>query len=286
MFVLNKADISSSKDREGMRKLVSQMNLPNCAGIFETIAQPSNNLKNIDVCPKCQSDDLLLRKKIAEMKCQECGYTESLNKNDGLPKLIETTCKALPDVLRGAFISAQNVNFHVKEDRSRLILEQFWNAFTQVRTPTKLLKIIANMMAHLSIVWEFKKRGHEYGEFMARDLVGAFTWKEKLNLLFQNKIEVQRKHTTALGILWNRCLRNFAKELFSLWSKNSDAGVKKLNVTCSEIFKKIFSQMNEKNLLAIEDDITQKGFKTVLDEERRIDEDDAFEDMGNVGSWG
>jgi len=35
----------------------------------------------------------------------------------------------------------------------------------------------------------------------------------------------------------------------------------------------------KKNLLAIEDAITNQGLKTVLDEERRIDEDETFEDI-------
>jgi len=244
--------------------------------------------KNFDSCPNCKSDDLVLRTKTAKMICMECSHVESLTQSDGLQELIETTCQVLPDVLRGAFISAQTVNFHLKDEHSRGILENFWTVFTQVRTPAKLLKIIARMMAHLSIVWEFKKRGQEYGQFMARDLVGAFTWKEKLNLLFQNKIEVQRKHITALGILWNRCLRDFAMELFKVWSKNAelDAKTKKLNTTCSGIFKKIFSQMNEKNLLAIEVTITNQGLSAVLDEEvRRVEHGYNLED--NVGgSWG
>uniref|UniRef100_A0A6B2L5C1 G domain-containing protein n=1 Tax=Arcella intermedia TaxID=1963864 RepID=A0A6B2L5C1_9EUKA len=281
MFVLNKADISSPRDRKGMKKLIHDMRLPHCKGVFETIAQPTAKLKNFEVCPECGSDDLVVRTKLASMRCEACGHMESLQQVDGLAELIEATCKVIPDVLKGAFISAQNVNFHLKEEHSRKILTEFWGAFAQVRTPTKLLKVVAQMMAKLSIIWEFKRRGQEYGFFMAKDLVSAFTWKEKLNLLFQNKIEVQRTHITALGILWYRCLRTFTWELLRIWSQNSHNKQQtkekksktttnsKLNESCSLVFKQIFSHLTEQNILSIETAIQHKGLEPVLNEDMK-----------------
>jgi len=279
MVVLNKADISSTKDRNGMRKLISNMNLPNFVGVFETIGQPSNKLKKFEVCTNCNSDDLIIRTKLAIMKCQECNHTESLLLNDGLVELVEATCDVLPEVLRVSFISAQNVYFHIKKEKSHEILDRFWSVYTQVRTPAKLLKVVAQMMARLSIIWEFKKHGQEYGEFLARDLIGAFSFKQKLCLLFRNKIEIQRKHLTALGILWNRCLRDFALELVRVGSTKTslDANIN-VNSKCSELFQKIFSQMNDKNLLAIEEGITNQGLKAVLDDDMRQSHEEVTND--------
>uniref|UniRef100_A0A6B2L5G6 G domain-containing protein n=1 Tax=Arcella intermedia TaxID=1963864 RepID=A0A6B2L5G6_9EUKA len=268
MFVLNKADLSTKKDKEGIKKIIRNLHLPNFKGIYETIANPEKKTKDFDRCPRCKSDDIILKKKTSKMMCLECNYSESLRLEDDLQDLIEQTCRVLPAVLQGAFISAQNVNFHLKEEHSCKILADFWSGFGQARTPTKLFKIIAQMMANLSIVWDFKRRGLLYGEFMARDVVGAFTWRDKFQLLFQNKTDFQRIHTTALGILWSRCLRSLAIELFQMWSKSSSLDVgslqsSEINASCSIIF----SQMNEVCLSAIENEITDHGLHYVLEKE-------------------
>jgi GTP-binding protein EngB required for normal cell division len=191
MFLLNKADISTEEDRNNLRQLINDMNLPNCVGIFDVMASPVARYKHFKVCPnnKCNSDDLAIRKRTGIMECLECGHQEPIILDDGLSTTIKATVKVLPAVVRDAFISAQTVSFHVKEESSRAILEEFWNEFPTVRTRAKLLKIVAKMMARLSIVWEFKNNGHLYGSMMAKNLVSALKWKDKMNLLFGKKLQ-------------------------------------------------------------------------------------------------
>jgi hypothetical protein len=182
--------------------------------------------------------------------------------------MIERTCQVLPDVVRDAFVSAQNVSFVLKESTSRSIVSQFWHDFHHVRTPAKLLRIVARMMARLSIVWEFKKHGHLYGATIARDLVSSFTWRDKVNLLFHKRTKLQQLHSTALGILWNRCLRNLSTSLFHAWSAASSSGADfESKMVCQAMFDRIFAEMNHSELEEIESDLQGLGIDRVLDQE-------------------
>jgi len=270
---LNKADISSDQDRQRIRKIINDLALPNCVGIFDTVACSSGACQGIAECPGCGSDDLVIRKKTATALCLNCDTTTSIKQKDGLTEVIKTTCRVLPEVVREAFISAQTVSFQLKENSSHHVIEEFWDEYVNVRTPAQLVKVIAKMMAHLSIIWEFKQHGQVYGNFWARDLVSNLKWKDKVNLLFHKKMEQQRIHIAALGILWNRCLRNMAVELFKEFTKrNSSSSPPTPNrgccidtTMCSRFFRKFFTQLNEENLMAVEDDIRQLGLKTLID---------------------
>lgn len=271
MFILNKADISSDEDRKRIRKVISNMDLPNCVGVFDTVAACSGVCQAIEECPRCGSDDLVIRKKTATAQCMNCDLSTCIQKTNGLADVIKTTCRVLPEVVRDAFISAQNVSFQLKECNSHHVIEEFWDEYSHVRTPAKLLRVIAKMMARLSIVWEFKQHGHVYGELLARNLVSHLKWKDRINLLFHKKTEQQRIHITALGILWNKCLRDLAVALFKEFTKRNKTTkcgkTTAINTDkCSKFFHRFFSQrLNEDNLLLVEDDIRHLGIKTLLE---------------------
>lgn len=71
-FLLNKADISTQEDRDHLRKVIQDMNLPNCCGILDIIADSSQKLKSCDICPNCGSDDVMEKRKSAIMICGVC----------------------------------------------------------------------------------------------------------------------------------------------------------------------------------------------------------------------
>jgi hypothetical protein len=199
----------------------NQMKLPNCVGVFDVMANPQSLTKvEMDECPNCKSDDIIIKKRQALMHCevcctsltsttalnllphhsylhlkhpaflpfyfafqmtstpsffspetppacflvrltlsQACNYEQSVKTDDGLESVIASTTSALPLVLREAFISAQNVSFKLKEQRSREVITEFWKEYSTVRSSKTLIRNIAKMMASLSIVWEFKKHG-------------------------------------------------------------------------------------------------------------------------------
>eukprot|EP01128_Nolandella_sp_AFSM9_P000600 TRINITY_DN1074_c0_g1_i2.p1 TRINITY_DN1074_c0_g1~~TRINITY_DN1074_c0_g1_i2.p1 ORF type:complete len:648 (+),score=116.23 TRINITY_DN1074_c0_g1_i2:68-1945(+) len=266
MFLLNKADISTKDDRERFRAMINDLKLPNCVGVYDTVARKhSPQLLAIDRCPNCGNDDVLIRKKKMQMICPECDYSESLKQSNGLDDMISATVNVLPEVVRDAFVSAQNVSFMLKETTSRVIIEEFYNEFNHVRTPAKLMKIVAKMMARLSVVWEFKKHGHIYGATIAKDLVSSFSLKDRMNLLFHKKTKEQKLHVASLGVLWNRCLRNLAMSLFRAWDANTFETEGSLE-TCRSLFDEIFAAMNKDMLEEIESNITMFNIKMVLDQ--------------------
>lgn len=46
------------------------MNLPNCVGVFDVVATPQSCKIEVDECPKCQSDDIIIKRRQALMHCE------------------------------------------------------------------------------------------------------------------------------------------------------------------------------------------------------------------------
>lgn len=106
------------------------MDLPNCVGVLDVVASPNPAKVAIEACPKCGSDDIIIKKRQGVMECevrslqrrvltalQSCNYTEELLLKNGLEAVIEATTNALPVFLRVAFVSAQTVSFVTKEKK-------------------------------------------------------------------------------------------------------------------------------------------------------------------------
>jgi len=267
IFLLNKADLSSQKDLGILHDVITRLELRNCRGIFHVIGSEISKLKTIEVCPLCLCDDIVIRKKEARMTCMNCNYVESLRMDNGLSATIEATTQVLPDFLRDAFVSAQNVCFQLKEESARQIIMDFWYKFGKVHTQGKLEKIITEMMARLCILWEFKYNGIEYSSSLARDFLRAdFSWHDRLNLLLQTKTDMKKIRSTALGILWNRSLRNFSNLLFDEWSLIVKEPSDRSNLArkYNDLFATAFEIFNEENLLLISKQVASSDISMVL----------------------
>eukprot|EP01126_Amoeba_proteus_P057809 TRINITY_DN7392_c0_g1_i10.p1 TRINITY_DN7392_c0_g1~~TRINITY_DN7392_c0_g1_i10.p1 ORF type:complete len:436 (-),score=71.49 TRINITY_DN7392_c0_g1_i10:216-1523(-) len=257
-FLLNKADLSTVEDRNELRKIIKDMNLSNCCGILDVIACSTPRLKSCDTCPRCHSDDVMERRKVALMICGACGHTESLLMDNGLEKVVKASLDVLPEVVRDNFVAAQNVSLTLKEEMARKVISQFWCHLNCSLTYSLLMDHIARMLARLSVVWEFNGHPHQIGTLLASDLVTCLNQKWKYNFRGREKKIVlsrsQHLHLTSLGILWNLCLKELSWRLVSTWHSVSVAGSISLELgsTCATLFNEAFSAVNERNLKAIE----------------------------------
>jgi GTPase Era involved in 16S rRNA processing len=256
IFILNKADISTQNDRNILRECVKDMKLKNNVGIYDVISTDNNiNIIDIVFCSCCGSDDILIRKKHFQMQCIDCDRVESLVMDNGREKLVFGTYDILPSFVKCAFSTAQTVSFDLKEKHSLIIIKEFWDKWSKVHTVNKFLKVIAKMLAKISIIWDLK-HSHQYGTFIAEDLLSTFTMTDKINLLFHTDVNKQKLHCTSLGVLWSMCLHDLNKLLFKKWIKIVDHCEDRIVCGC---VKTILSQLNGSNLANIEDDIRNHG---------------------------
>ena len=65
----------------------------------------------------------------------------------------------------------------------------------------------------LSSIWDFKEHAALSASQMAKDVVGSLSIRDKI-FLFVHKNKHQRLRATAIGIIWNRCVRELAKIVF------------------------------------------------------------------------
>jgi len=239
------------------------MNLANCVGILDIIAESSAKLKSCERCPKCNSDDVLEKRKCALMICGECGHKESLLLDHGLEHVVKSTMLVLPDIVRENFVAAQNVSFTLKEETSRRVISEFWDDFSFSKSHNSLFYTITRMIARLSLVWEFSGHGKEIGTLLASDLVASLKLNTKAHLWHRKKLvpsKSQRLHLVSLGILWNLCLRDLAHKLVHTWARelqNSGHHRKsgEWSSTCTILFHDVFAAMNEENLKHIESEL-------------------------------
>jgi GTP-binding protein EngB required for normal cell division len=216
IFILNKADLSAAEDRESLRRSILELRLGNCIGILDTICTPSlSALKVPDVCPACGSDDLDIKRKRKLFMCADCGHVGQLELQTGLEVLVSRSMDALPVLARERFVSAQRISMHIKNITARKIISEFHDVdFRNAFLERQQFKAVAKMVIRLSILWEFREHGHEYGAEIAKEHVGQCSLRDRVFLLMRLQDEEKLAYTTALGVIWNRCVRDLYKSVF------------------------------------------------------------------------
>eukprot|EP00019_Armaparvus_languidus_P004394 CAMPEP_0168592488 /NCGR_PEP_ID=MMETSP0420-20121227/7759_1 /TAXON_ID=498008 /ORGANISM="Pessonella sp." /LENGTH=714 /DNA_ID=CAMNT_0008628479 /DNA_START=60 /DNA_END=2204 /DNA_ORIENTATION=+ len=274
IFILNKADLSSTQDRENLRKTIINLNLGNCIGIVDTICTPSvSALKIPDVCPACGSDDVDIKRKRRVMICEDCGHSEPLTVDTGLTVLVSRTMEALPVLARDRFVAAQRVSMHTKNVTARKIITEYVSDdFGAARLERQLFKMVAKMLIRLSVLWEFREHGHEYGVEIAKEHMGQFSYRDKLFLMLHKQDKHQDEklaHTAALGVVWNRCVRLLYRSLF-LQSFDSQADL-------NGLLQRAFVDLNQQTIDEVAKQIEAKGVDALLDKEfpQDLEEDKA-----------
>jgi len=204
IFILSKADQTTEEHREELKESIRAANLPNMVDIFDVSANPVS----LKQCPNCNSTNI--RKAKEKVICSECGPIAV-----GLDGVVAKTLDLLPEVTREAFISTQKVSFCRKDLQAMQIIREFHEEFDSSRSKKSVLKKVANMLSRLSSLWNFTEHAQLYGKGLAKDLSHKFTFRDKVFLLIHNqKKEENRKcYTTAVGVLWNRCVREVNKRL-------------------------------------------------------------------------
>eukprot|EP00002_Diphylleia_rotans_P031265 TRINITY_DN648_c0_g1_i1.p1 TRINITY_DN648_c0_g1~~TRINITY_DN648_c0_g1_i1.p1 ORF type:complete len:431 (+),score=110.20 TRINITY_DN648_c0_g1_i1:65-1357(+) len=268
IFIMNKADISTDESRRTIHRLIDEMELSNCLGVFETVADSKQTeiTRQFDECPKCGSDNITIKARQKLCVCDNCGEKTSLVQKNGLDQVIRTTIQALPDFAKDAFIAAQTFSFSLKEDRAFSIIREHYEEAANIRLYSTLKKNLAKMLTRLAILWDFRQHGPLYCRMVAEELVGSMPIRDKVFLFITRKKSV-RLETTATGILWTRCLRNMATILlneFILKNRNVD----ELDHEWDAILDEAFADLNEENLESIIDSIEKKGFDKTLEDTR------------------
>jgi len=96
---------------------------------------------------------------------------------------------------------------------------------------------------------------------LARDFLKTdLSWQDKVNLLLQSKTNTKRIRSTALGVLWNKCLRNFANLLLEEWSRDPNIAGQKY----TGLFSSAFAPFTEENLQLIATHMASTNLETVL----------------------
>jgi GTP-binding protein EngB required for normal cell division len=263
IFILNKADLTTKRQQNALRKCILNLKLDNCLGVYNVVSV-NNKIKSVNVCSSCYGDDIAIKKKDLVYECYECGFTESIKIDNGRDKLVRKTYKILPSFIKIAFIKAQKVSFDLKEEHSLTIIKEFWDNWSYPNTINNFLILVANMMAELSLNWELK-HNHQYADYIANNLIMLMSFEDGFKLFYHSNDDKQKIHCTALGILWNRCLYDLTKLLFNKWNKMMDHSHDK--EICVSSVAQIFSQLNGINLNKIEEEIKKISIDQLLKKE-------------------
>mmetsp|Transcript_1579 Transcript_1579/g.5565 ORF Transcript_1579/g.5565 Transcript_1579/m.5565 type:complete len:563 (-) Transcript_1579:70-1758(-) len=271
IFLLNKADISTKEQRDTMRQLILDMQLSQCIGIFETTSQRYAGIRSIDTCPSCGAQDLIIHRRTKYALCEECDHKEHLQCTTGLSDVIALTISTLPKIARESFIAAQKVSLRIKERRAKHVITDFYDEQSHCFTQAQLLQSIAKMLTRLSILWDFRAHGHLYGTHIARDLLSSFSVRDKI-FLFVHKNKHQKLRATAIGIIWNRCVRKLFQEVFMETIK--DYTKEELDNMWPTLLETAFADLSEETVNLLEEELEEMGLIKVLRAEMPPNEED------------
>jgi hypothetical protein len=73
----------------------------------------------------------------------------------------------------------------------------------------------------------------------------------------------------AVGLLWNRCLRDLAIVIFYKWAKEGTTRNKAVDSgSCQCLYEAVFEQFNDEDLEKIESTLENQGLETILEDEK------------------
>ncbi|KAH3745337.1 GTP binding protein [Pelomyxa schiedti] len=260
MFLINKSDISSDEDRKLLKSTIDKLNLPNSLGCFETVSGHHSPVLNLTLCPVCKSDDLNVRKKQKLATCESCHQEIPLTVWSHVD-LISKTIEALPLRTREAFIGAQIVSCKHKDNTAKSIITEFFTQYAQTRFLRPLQNLISGMLVRLAILWDFVDRGSLLGTAIAQDLFARDLYFRQILLILRSATG-SRDYTTAVAILWNRCLRKIFMQIFF-----TTCGETPASSNWEELVEKCFADLNEEALLNLVKDLSSTTIEEVLEEE-------------------
>ncbi|KAG2393187.1 hypothetical protein C9374_009764 [Naegleria lovaniensis] len=154
IFVLNKADAVKDNVRDIMIETIANFNLPNCIGIYPTVAC----CKNFDAkeCPSCNSPKIRKRLKAGTctIMCKECNYTVTLEKTMGIEQLSRSTMTVLPDLVKSVFVNAQQSSTLGKEVAAKNIILEHCKDVSLTKfekAKSRLVALIAKLVTHYQV---------------------------------------------------------------------------------------------------------------------------------------
>jgi len=265
IFLLNKSDLAPEEDVACLRKCLVDR-FPNCVAIVNTISAKHAKLKIPDNCPQCGSEDVLISTRKRQGICEECSHRMDLSLDTGLEKVVEATVTTLPKVVREAFIAAQTVSFQLKNRRTARIIRDFQHDYRSTHLKGSLMKVIAKMLTRLSILWHFRQHGHLYGLSIARNIMQGYSFKDKMSLLVRRHTHSRElDHLCALGLVWNRCVRRLAMNLFMSTMRHNEARTaNEITTHWEELLQTTFNDLNTDHVNELEERIRHSGLSAVL----------------------
>ncbi|KAH3746282.1 GTP binding protein [Pelomyxa schiedti] len=263
-FLLNKADLCTTSELELMKQVLKNLNLPHCIGIFMTVVSPAC-LEDVEICPKCGSDDISLWRKKKKWQCESCGFFGTLHRlNSGLKELIEATRTALPEHVREPFIGAQQVSLNLKSLRSKRIIEEYYSG--RNREQIEVLKASLQMLSRLFKIWDLSLVNKSATEML---LEGAElpqlqhkTFIDKLARTLRLVGGSEQLKQTAFGISWALALQRLHMLILQRISAEPCRMASEILAECVDL---VLADIDENMLAANLKLLKESPLQTVLD---------------------
>lgn len=276
IVILNKADISTPESRKALRDIINGLGLKNLLGVYDVTAHKSDlqSSATIEVCTRCQSQNISIKPKQKTWECEDCGAkgsTETMMNADGLPEVVAKTVQCIPEFTRDAFISAQFVNLSLKEKRSQEIIRDYYDRATRIRMTGTLMTELSTMLSKLSLIWDFRESqsgSKSFSQDAASAIVGAISVQERMSMLLTRK-RTFALETTSMGVLWTRCLQKMTTLLLKEYV-HSHKSATELELILDQVMVDAFQDLNDPNLDQIVQSLNGKGLDHVFDQEKTM----------------
>jgi len=223
LFVLNKADVASSKQLRDIQRTIQSLNLKNCLGVHKVVSDRKNFSQSW--CPECFGEDICFKKTSLKIFCDDCEKVTLVRSTYGLDALIQQTTSLLPDLAKEAFLSAQRVSYKQKNERAKDVVK-YYSSKIRMDIHGIALKDVGIMVAKIFILWGWNLLGGKVSQSLVREMTLEYKGQEfflRIAMVIADTIlhrQLSRSVIACLGVTVNRPLRQLYSLLLAMVEKH------------------------------------------------------------------
>ena len=152
IVLINKADLCVPADIDTLKATIEAAQIPCVKGVVATTAVSSRTTEKApERCPRCESDDISVRRKVMKWRCNGCGKLEDLKElsvaHEGLAQVVNLTHRIVPDIVKESFVASQRVSIRTKLKGSRELIRNFFKNCSGNKT-------VVDVMARICTLWD------------------------------------------------------------------------------------------------------------------------------------
>lgn len=227
-ILINKVDIATPQNLAKIHKTINDWKLPNLKAIFDVCAKGKANLQafaTTTTCPRCGSDDIVIRKGKNLFHCESCllelplsaptDLTDSheIALENSLLQVVNATKQFKPYLSLHAFFDQRFNRFAKSEVQNQNIITELSTTLRNTSNEEAIIAATALALQRIAVAWNFRRT--DMAAFTRNLVVSNVHFPTGLEKFksYLSKDKRLLRSALALAIVFARCVRKIAAKV-------------------------------------------------------------------------